>query len=260
MVDNSTLGSKIESRKLTEASAKHWPLVNSLRFSAFFSISVPIENKWWEEVTECSPDSTTTHLKSGVQITEGQFKDENIEGKLILMVHPTRIDWQLFPLNNITIGEMEDSLNSFLALIRRWITISPPVQRIAFGALLNTPLKSKKEICEWIAFYLPKIDLDEESSEFAFQINRPRISTRISDLYINRLSKWRVDTSFVVDLLNSTQFLEPQHPEPQLSAKLELDISTVPSGSIKFSSEEYSKVFEELVELGKEIVIKGDIK
>lgn len=260
MVDNSTLGSKIESSELTKESTRHWHLVNSLRFSAFFSISVPIENKWWEDVAEYSPDSTTTHLKSGVQITEGQFKDEKIEGKLILMVHPTRIDWQLFPLNALAIGAMEDLLNSFLTLMGRWIKISPPVQRIAFGALLNTPLKSKKEICEWVRFYLPKIDLDEESSEFAFQINRPRISAKIPSLYINRLSKWSIDTSFVIDLSKSTQFLEPQHPEPQLSAKLELDISTVPSVSIKFSSEEYFKIFEELVELGKEITIKGDIK
>lgn len=255
MVDNPTLSSKIGSSKLTEESTKHWHLVNSLRFSAFFSMSVPIENKWWEDVTEYSPDSTTTHLKAGVQITEGQLKDEEIEGKLILMVHPTRIDWQLFPLNGLAIGTMEDLLNSFSALIERWIKISPSVQRIAFGALLNTPLKSKKEVCEWVTFYLPKIDLDEESSEFAFQINRPRVSAKVPNLYINRLSKWSIDTSFVVDLNKSTQF-----PEPQLSAKLELDISTAPSTSLKFSSEECSILFEELIELGKEIAIKGDIK
>ena len=40
--------------------------------------------------------------------------------------------------------------------------------------------------------FLPAVRLDEDSSDFSYQINRPRRSTVIPELSVNRLSKWSV--------------------------------------------------------------------
>lgn len=92
-----------------------------------------------------------------------------------------------------------------------------------------------------------------------YQINRPRNSTKISDLRINRLSKWQVTL-----LQQGEVSLDPratkvfQLAKQSLSCTLELDVNTVQDYEDIFECVDQHNVFLELVELSREIAEKGD--
>lgn len=252
---------------MSELEAKQDPNfwdVENFRLTAFLSPSAQIlEPNWWKALTGKDPDRTTLDRRIGLQQEEGKFKDEKIEGTLVLTIQPTRIDWQLVPLLDIpasgfSIGSFTDSLEGFLNLMQRWIKSAPQIQRLAFGAILNKPVNSQKEGYDWVSNYLPSVKLDDDSSEFLYQINRPRKSSAISGLSINRLSKWNVNlVGFILNTSNPERYITKPL---QFFVGLELDINTTPDFPGELPSENLPQVFLELVELGKEIVIKGDIK
>ena len=158
------------------------------------------------------------------------------------------------------IGMLTESVDLFLKSMLKWLETAPPIQRLAFGAVLIKPVNSSKEGYEQVSSYLP-FDLDEHSSDFLYQINRPRKSACVEtfDLSINRLSKWSVSllASFAFDPSKQEQYITRP---PRFSIRLELDVNTTPDFSEEVSSENLPHVFRELVELGKEIASEGDIK
>jgi hypothetical protein len=125
----------------------------------------------------------------------------------------------------LTIGSIQDGLDSFLELMSRWFKISPPLRRLAFGAILALPVDDRKSGYELIGNYLANVKLDPiGSSDFLYQINRLRNSQLISDLEINRLSKWSVVKRGLarVDLLPEARVsLFPS--SDTFSCRLELD-------------------------------------
>lgn len=242
-------------------------LAESFRLTAFLSPSAQIaEQDWWKKLTGEFPDRKTSEPKIGIQQEEGRFKKEQVDGQLILTIHPTRIDWQLIPTLDVpdsrfpTIGTFTESLDLFLKLMLCWLENAPSIQRLAFGTILSKPVNSSKEGHEWVSSYLP-FNLDEDSSDFLYQINRPRksASAETPDLLINRLSKWSVSllTSFAFDPSKLEQYITKP---PQFFVRLELDINTTPDFSGELSLENLPHVFQELVKFGREIASEGDIE
>jgi hypothetical protein len=238
----------------------------SLRLTAFLSPSAQIhEQDWWKALTGELSDRKTSEPRTGIQQEEGRFKDDKVDGKLFLMIQPTRIDWQLVPLDSPelgfpTMGSFLDSVDSFLALMLRWLETAPPIQRLAFGASLFQLVNNSQEGYKRLSTYL-HFNLDEDSSDFFYQINRPRKSSsiRTSDLTINRLSKWSI--SLLASLAFSPNQLAQYIVKPaQFAVRLELDINTAGDFSDELPSEQLPQIFRELVELGQEIVTEGDVK
>jgi hypothetical protein len=233
----------------------------SLRLTAFLSPSAQIDqHDWWKTIVGDLPERTTSERSTGIQQEEGKFGD----GKLSLIVQPTRIDWQLTPLDVSPssplgfpkVGPWLDSLRSFHDLMLSWIEIAPPVQRLAFGAVFLLQVPNSQEGYKKLSDYLP-FELDKDSTDFFYQINRPRKSTSIKqfDLKINRLSKWNVLGGFALSLNQPLQ-IKPT----QFSLRLELDLSTAEDFQNELPSEQLPQILSELVEVGKEIALKGDIK
>ncbi len=230
----------------------------SLRLTAFLSPSAQIDRQdWWKTIVGDLPERTTSERSTGLQQEEGKFRD----GKLSLIVQPTRIDWQLTPpdispIGFPKIGPWLDSLRSFHDLMLSWIAIAPPVQRLAFGAVFLLQVPNSQEGYKKLSTYLP-FELDKDSTDFFYQINRPRKSTsaRQLDLKINRLSKWNVLGGFALSLNQPLQ-IKPT----QFSLRLELDLSTAEDFQNELPSEQLPQILSELVEIGKEIALKGDIK
>ena len=147
---------------------------------------------------------------------------------------------------------------------RQWIQIAPPLQRIAFGAALQLPAKDRTEGYEILGKFLHQVKLDPAgSSEFMYQINRPRpSSTGIDDLVINRLAKWAVGAT-----QRATYTVVPGVPAPtqmadverEFYARLNLDINT--SGEFKgeLPPDKLLLILEELINIAKELAEKGDI-
>ena len=241
----------------------------SLRFTIFPLPTVVIgEPTWWQDLIGELPEKRVATPKRGVLQEEGNFDG----GRLILNIQPMRIDWLLttgsgqeggletFP----NVGPFAESLKTFLALIDRWIQSEtfPPVKRVALGAVLLQPVESKQLAYERLAKYLPKVELDaSNSSEFFYQINRPRASTSgIAKLKINRLSKWSVMSWRSAVVAVTPVSLEQAAMGPEVfTCRLELDINTAPDFSEMLPREMLPRILQELANVGQEIAQDGDV-
>jgi hypothetical protein len=238
-----------------------------LRLTAFPSPAAQLgEPTWWRDLIGEHPETRISRPRRGGQQEEGRFEGR----KLVLRVEPTRIDWLLAPIDDQarevegvpTTGPFPESLQIFLQLILRWFELEtcPPVQRLAFGAILLLPVENPQAGYRQISTYLP-LQLDPEgSSDFSYQINRPRDSTSgISSLKINRLAKWSVLSLTMGELSLGPTSVDYSARQIHHVCRLELDINTALDFRGELSREQLPQIFQELVNLGQEIVREGDI-
>ncbi len=238
----------------------------ALRLTAFPSPSAQIDTSTlWESVVGQKPDNQNIQPKLGIRQEDGLLEG----GKLILNVQPARVEW-LFTtaydqeangpafeqLPNFTTG-----LDIFIKVIDRWFVKSPLLSRLAFGAVLIIPVENRALGYEKITSFLPDIKIDPyNSSDFLYQINRPRESKQIKGLKINRLCKWSVAMTTLTQFVLGPRISPIAIPESQrLLARLELDINTAAEFSGELSSNQTESLFQELISLGKEIAANGDV-
>jgi hypothetical protein len=266
----------MESVMLPEMNVTHPPLsewqVEVLRLTGFPSPAAYVQpNSWWHELTNESPETRTSQLRTGGFKEEGAYG----RGKLILAVEPTRIDWLLATVADEkpeaqgfrSLGQFTQTLESFQGLMERWfeLTTFPLMQRLAFGAILLQPTESLQEGYRQLGIYLSnfvKID-HERSSDFLYRINRRRNSRiGIAGLQINRLSTWSVASASLVEFSAAALASGSVRSIPGLTlfaCRLEVDMNTAAEFAGEFSAEQARRIFQELVELGREIVQEGDI-
>lgn len=236
--------------------------VESLRTTCFLSPAAAFEaSTWWQDVVGQPSENRIMRAKDSFQQEDGTINN----AKVVLGILPTRIDWLMGPSeagNEFFIGSFQDSLDSYLDLMSRWFKICPPVRRLAFGVILMLPVKDRTAGYELMANYLPNVKLDPiGSSDFLYQINRPRDSQLgIPELEINRLTKWSVAKRGIVRFQLSPDAQVSLFPSLETyGCRLELDINTVADYKGDLPSEQLSNIFQELIDLGKEIAITGDI-
>ena len=103
----------------------------------------------------------------------------------------------------------------------------------------------------------------ENSSDFSYQINRPRVSaTGITDLQLNRLSRWSAVrlSGILVQITAGQPTARVFESRNELYAcRIELDINTSQTFTAALPQEQLSARVEELVKLGAEIAANGDI-
>ena len=188
--------------------------------------------------------------------------------------HP-RVDWFLQangeppstvpPSPELRPAPLDEALNRLRNVAENWFSIQPTVSRIAFGANLVQPATNMREALSRLACSLPNVTIDpENSSDFFYQINRPRDARSIEGLRINRLSKWSVMTqvtgSLVVQASPSAEQQASMGPMAQgYASSLELDINTAANYPHGLEQTSATTLFNELIELGKEIGEKGDV-
>ena len=243
--------------------------VADLRLTAFPELPVKAkEIEWWQSTVGESPESRTFRPKSGELSEQGPFET----GMLSLNIQQLRIDWHLTKARPqeiaeddlLTVGGFSDVLPSFHSLMQKWLENDcPKLRRIAFGSVLLLPVERRQEGYEQLSVYLPHIELDPEgSSDFMYQINRPRNSNLgIPNLQINRLCKWSVSAfvNILMKLDQRTRSSEQYYTPEVYACRLELDISTTADFKGLLPQNKLVSVYEELVTFGKEILEKGDI-
>jgi len=234
--------------------------VERLRLTGFPVLAPPLEGTtWWNDLVGDDPETRVAHPKKGELLEQGEYEGN----QLTLKVTRSRIDWFLSTkevLTNLpTIGVFDEKCDEFVTLVSRWLELDtgPSLTRLAFGAVLLHPAKNRVEGYTKIQPYLHRVTLEpEESSDFLYQINRPReAEVAISGLQINRLSKWSVGRIklFTVDAAGI------QNPVEQYVCRLELDINTAPDLNGELPRSDLVSVYNELVVLGREIAEQGDI-
>ena len=242
--------------------------VQTLRITAFPSPAARVtEPSWWPDLIEDLPEKRISQPRSGEQQEESAFAN----GKLILGVGLIRIDWVYtvaddpkFEVEGFsTVGTFPEALRIFRPLIQRWFALEtcPPIQRLAFGTILWQPAEDRQAAYRQLAPYLPAVQLDpERSTDFAYQINRPRPSRGgIADLTINRLSKWAAMALGRAQLAVGAPSIAYLDSPVTIAARVEMDINTVPEFRGEFVREQLPELFNELVDLGSEIARQGDI-
>lgn len=247
-------------RRLPDSSEFNKWLVERLRLTIFPKDKTVFAHSGWKDLLQEEPEQKIDSPREGKIVEYGSWGNGNLYFESSL----GRRDWHWDAIfnPNETIPNIDpfiDASQSFIDLMDKSLENSPDVDRIAFGGVFHLPVIDKGEGYGKIAKYLPYIELDPNSSDFYYSINRPRpANEKIKGLQINRLSKWSVSSIKQLRLGADGRSIEPS---TNLSAiRLELDINTVPDDNISFLSNNQSEIFHELFGLGKEIIEKGDIK
>jgi len=232
-----------------------------LRLTAFPRPEARVVSQgWWEEVAGSPAEMIQQDVKRGIETEEGFFG----EGRLVLAIQPSRIDW-IYTAGDpsaivdsfLVLGPFPETVETFRSVMAKWLNRNdvPPITRLAFGAVLLSPVSERTAIYDTYSNYLPiafdKFD-KENTHDFHYQINRRRSLQEIKQgLRVNRLSKWGEASLRIVDLDGSIR-----HPE-KYACRLELDINSVPGDELRL--DRLSDLFDDFIKLGQEIVREGDI-
>lgn len=163
------------------------------------------------------------------------------------------------------LGLYSEMMELFDGGIRGWLESKPKLQRLALGVIALDEVDDRITGYKILNQLLPKVDLDEEhSSDFFYQINRPRLVTFGGDFSIklNRLSKWSTAT-----IVSQTLMLSAKGPnQTPLNAvaairnysRIELDLNTDPE-VLELPTKYVDAIWKKLVDLARELLLKGDI-
>jgi len=224
------------------------------------------EQSWWRDLVGSEPETVISRVKVGEYRAEGGFEGR----QLSLSLHLDRIDWNLAPIMDVSegpppmlplAGPFPEVLTSFRKIIDRWLPLSPPMSRLAFGAVLAKPVEDRRSGYLHIAMYLPNVKVDPEgSSDLFYQINRPRPSkTGIERLHNNRLMKWSVMSVRLLSMALQQTAITTVDAGGDSACRLELDINTAPAFGGPLPADKLPEILSELVDLAHEIATKGDI-
>lgn len=254
---------------MTDLNLKDWHAEN-LRLSVFLVDPIdPLQTRAWEGLVGSLPDESRTQPPQQLVTEEGPF----LNGRLRVEVRNNRFDWRLFPdlkqfnasFEFPSLGSYPDSEGGFRNLMLKWLDGCPAIHRIAYGAILLLPAKSVSDAYKNLATLLPAVEIDVENTrDFTYRINRRRTSRYgFERLAINRLSTWSAVQIIgaVVDVSASGQAPAKvtQLPNTRNICRLELDINTTPERMLELGKGSVTSIFNELIDMGNEIAVKGDI-
>ena len=219
----------------------------------------------WEAAMGREPDNIDFRLKEKLTIEQGM--DENIH--LQVITRRDRIDWILQsqpPLRNggypkivpviRDLAAADRSIRNAVVASRKFVA---QVNRIAFVITLIEISSDLDDAIGRLSPYLPDLRLGNAGEDFSYQVNRRRGSKAIPRIRINRLAKWSIFQFGSINL-DVRPAARPVFDvsEVTFTARLDLDINNVPSGSA-ISQKKIPALIGELAEMASEIALKGDI-
>ncbi len=246
----------------------------AFRLTAFLSEPPPEDNNWWAELVGQPPQSEERLRREGELRVAGPLSQPNLSNaKLLLQVRQDRIDWQMRvgveveegvpAIGESHLGPFTDVIPVFVEMMQTWLGLAQvATTRLALGAKLRLPVQSREEGYSVLSRYLP-FNLDPESSDFSYRINRPRPSASLSDnTLINRLTMWQVlqAETLVISLSPGEARTERVSREggPFFACRLELDINSAADRPGTLPQERVGDLLEEFATMAVEIAREGD--
>jgi hypothetical protein len=240
-----------------------------LRLSVFTDKIIEGQNNtWWEDLLGRLPIEKSFKPNQGKFEAYGLYKENEDQYNNVyinLSAFINKIDWYIAyrvdtPITKLSWGKYDKEIIDFENLMTEWLkSYDSSIIRIAFGAVLSLPVKSKVDGYKKLNEYLPEIgQIDSGSSDFLYQINRPQKSEIKQDLKINRLSKWNVIKKTIKYTGNN--ITETITSDESYHCMLEMDINTDQDNKVIFESAENNDIFTELVRIGTKIVNEGNKK
>jgi len=243
-------------------------LVESLRLTVFAEPGAPFDSsKWWVDLVGAQPDSISDQPKQSLHNERGRLDDQR---DLILQVQANRIDWVMLPpaqteaalpMDFLAVGDFPATVNGFATIMRRWLPSCPPVTRLALGGVLLQAQSDRRAGYVLLGSYIPSVTLDPDSSDFSYQINRPRKSTTsIPNLEVNRLTRWAVVLLRTLAVSAGLQAMSVADMARRSACRLEFDINTSQEFTGRIPQGQLTDLLVELSDLALEIAALGDIK
>jgi hypothetical protein len=224
-----------------------------------------VRQNWWQQLTGADPENVLEKRQKQEREESGSFQGSLLTLSLDLL----RIQWTVSPrfdIENLPGVQVPPVLGSFMekqawfrGLMEQWLQHCPPIHRLAFTASLLQSVPDHQAGYRMLDRYLRWVDLDPQSSEFLYRINRRANSTVVQGMGINRLSTWLVGKFAVV-----VRIVAGGHPEQQVqptetfACAVELDINTAPEFQGPLPHADLPRIFAELVAAGVEIARRGD--
>jgi hypothetical protein len=244
-------------------------LVEQMRCTAFllplFDVSAEAVFK---TVADSDPLLLSANRQQAVETASGLLGDF----KLDVVKNPGRLDIVLQPKEEPVqtptidaLGPWSEIVEVFSGSVHRWLRTHPQLQRLALGAIVTDEVKDRMTGYRLLNELLPMVEIDvEHSSDFLYQINRPRLATfeNAKSLKINRLSKWSVAQVMVRTLRFSAK--EPLQRATNVLGSVrnycraELDLST-DAETMELRGGDLEAIWETLVSFAREMLVKGDI-
>lgn len=225
--------------------------IGDLRLTAF--PVTPAEGKRWESLLGRRPETSSSRNldaeieESGPFTTGSTLTYRRNSQAMQWMLHSDKLGADSFM--------SAQALGPFSELIGRWLADCPSLQRLAFGAALYLPVKSRDDGYRRLESYLHLgLKYSDEEGDFLYQYNRRRRSQSVPEVKINRLSKW----TWVP--LGDVRVQDGKLEFPEKSAcLLELDVNTVPEFQGTLPRDRCVPLFEEMTALAVEIAGRGDV-
>ena len=216
---------------------------------------------WWKNLFgEEAPIET-------VQRTRLVFeqKGEALGGTINLLVRPGRLDWGLAPEaprgqppeSFREVGKVVETAPRFVDLMTRWVPSCPVPRRFALGLSAFVLVPGHREAYMTLDALLPSVEVDPESTDFQYRVNRPRRSRLdLPDLRINRLMTWHA-LRFELEVVSEGS-AQRYRAEPVFACRADLDINTSPDFEGPLPQEKLGDLLHEFLDLSLEILKEGD--
>jgi hypothetical protein len=254
-------GAIMAAQKIQSGDPNLWQC-QQLRLTAFTtSLELDVKQSWWNHLFGSTAENINYDKKQFLHQETGVL-DEN---PFSLRMQPGRIDWNYVARHEPselmegipTLGFFPNVLGNFSPLMLKWLENCPEVKRLAFGTVLLQPTADHVSAYETLGKYLRSVEVDPNATDFNFQINRRRISkVGIPNLAINRLTRW---SALRMEVHIRTGTGSELAPANRYAARLDLDINTAQEFKGALPSDRHSALYRELVELGREITVSGEI-
>jgi len=241
----------------------------SLRLTAFPAEGASPQQlaEWpgWEATLGNPPENSATRERGQLIREDGAFE----VNWLSFTRQPARLEWVFQPSFDPSqetmvlpsLGSFVEVFPPFQEAMVRWLAVAPPLDRLAFGAVLSLPVTQREAAYDILGAMLP-VHLDPATSrDFMYQINRPRASAShgVENLEINRLSKWGCVRFAIVKMTIAGGAQSLSQSDPDYCCRLELDINTPAEYPGALPSEGHTGLFRELVGMACEIAQEGDV-
>ncbi|MEK7807508.1 MAG: hypothetical protein AAB571_00430 [Chloroflexota bacterium] len=236
--------------------------LTTLRLTTFHEAATDAASleSFYKQTVGVDPESVVKQ-REGFQ-ADGPFNDGRIVLASPSLSVPRRIDWLYTSFDEAALSTgLEDSLKGFKRLMAQWFQKCPLVKRLALGVIVLLPVESAEKGYQRLLDYLPSIKIDVAgSSDFLYQINRPRRSKILADnLEINRLSKWSVNILGHAQIGIDGGVPQLQQEGETFACRIELDINTSAKFKGVLPQEKLQPLLDELDTLALEILREGDI-
>lgn len=241
--------------------AAEW-LLEQFRLTVFLAEPVLEPEGLWFRVAEAEPDEKQARATKRDRVFTASMNREHDALHLRVTLGGSKVDWLIGPHRreeaedqDLVVGSWADHLASCQQFVDAWSGSAETVaSRLAIGAVLLQPVESRRQGYERLAAFLPSVEVDPESSDFFYRINRRRRSV-VADTELNRLSEWSV--AQLTQLAQQDQVLRAL--DARFFCRVGLDINTVPEFDGQLTPGIQGELLKELTSLAIEIASIGDV-